>query len=63
MGKHFTFEISVHFFAQRHVLGITQIGIRQWLAFALAFDGQHDLALGIALGPFDGDGAVAESRS
>ena len=60
MGEHFPFEVSFYVFTKRHVLGVSQRGIRYGLAFGLALGSEHDLALRIALRALDSDGAVAE---
>ena len=58
--QHFTLEVGFHGFAQWHVLGVAQAGIRGGLVFAFALGAEHDVAFSIALRPLDGDGAVAE---
>ena len=60
MRQHLALEIRFHVLAQRHVLGVAQTGIRQWLVFALALGAENDFALGVPLRPLDRDGAVAE---
>src|ERR1035438_3283400 len=60
VGQDLAFEIGVHVLAQGDVLGVAQAGIGHGLAFDLALGTEDDLALGVALGALDGDGAVAE---